>query len=111
MGIAAFFVMICLFVLTPPAVTGQGKGGKNDQRINNKSLKPEITYRHIGFVQRVGRDEIVVDDHLLKFAKNVSYHSTEPGGLVSRQIKKGFQIGFNRNDKKEITDIWILKSE
>ncbi len=111
MSIIAYFVIIAFLISVSSVAMGTEKGGKNNQKGYVKPPMPEVTYRHIGFVQRVGDNEIVVDDHLLKFARNVVYHATEPGGKVSRQIKEGFQIGFKRNENKEITDIWILKSK
>lgn len=71
----------------------------------------ELAYEYTGTVLRVGENEIVVDDHILYFSKFVKYHRTSGKGLISKEIKAGTQIGFKLNDKKEISDIWILKKK
>ena len=75
---------------------------------NQRVSKPGCQY--YGTVLRVAEDEIVVDDRLVKLSKNVVYH-VSGGGLFSKEIKTGSFIGFNLNDKKEITDIWIFKKK
>lgn len=100
-------IILALFVIVPMTM------GEENRTESQKAIEPAppkiVSYEKYGFVQRVAEDEIVVDDRLLKLAENVLYHAPESGGLVSKNIKEGSQIGFNLNDKKEVTDIWILK--
>lgn len=110
MIIGCLTVILALFVIVPMSSMGEEKRTESPNAIEPNPLK-SVSYENYGSVQRIAEDEIVVDDRLLKLAENVVYHAPESGGLVSKNIKEGSQIGFNLNDKKEVTDIWILKKK
>jgi hypothetical protein len=109
MAASCLVMILSLFIFCPMAM-GEEKKTETPTVTKSEPIR-EVTYQNYGFVQRVGDGEIVVDDHLLKLAGSVVYHAPERGGLVSKNIREGSQIGFNLNKKKEITDIWILKSK
>ncbi|MBU0993776.1 MAG: hypothetical protein KJ737_14880 [Proteobacteria bacterium] len=101
-------IVLSLFVAAPMAIC-QEKAKETKQTIVKQPKKPG--YQNNGHVLRVGEDEIVVDDHLIKLAKQVNYHAPDGGALISKQMHEGAYIGFNLNDQKEITDIWIIKNK
>ena len=102
--LARYTVAILMISTTIPGINAF-----SDETSSNSGPLRGRTYTFIGRVDRVGAEEIVVDDHLLYFASSVVYHQEGgKGGLISKEIKAGQKIGFDLNDKKEITDIWIL---
>ena len=119
--IVVFSCMFAALCLMAGVDQGAAKSGKADAFMSSdrtQTSQTTTTSRHVskpgcqyyGTVLRVGEDEIVVDDRLVKLSKNVVYH-VSGGGLFSKEIKKGAFIGFNLNDKKQITDIWIFKNK
>ena len=96
------FVIICFFF------TAMNAFCKDAPQSNVK----KDSYDYTGTVLRVGEGEIVVDDHILYISKSVVYHREGGGkGLVSKKINPGTRIGFKLDEKKEISDIWILKNK
>ena len=100
---------ILLFLISLSVAMAEEKSPEREA-IQEKAPEKVISYTKYGVVQRVGDGEIVVNDHLLKLAGNVVYHTPEMGALASKNIKAGTQIGFNMNKKQEVTDIWIIKN-
>ena len=60
----------------------------------------------IGHIDRMGDEEIVIDDHLFPLAKGVRYGALKHPHVKKSSLKEGSLVGFVINDKGEIVSLW-----
>jgi len=66
-----------------------------------------------GFINRIGKDEqgeniMVINDLLKYLAPSVHYYSANGGILSISRFGVGKEVGYLVNQKKEITDLYLL---
>ena len=63
-----------------------------------------------GHVDRISKDEIVIDDSLFRLSPRVTYSTPEKRHASKAYVKIGSHVGFVTGpDKHEIISIWLLK--
>ncbi len=63
----------------------------------------------IGRIDRITRNEIVIDDSLYKFVSNVTYHIPTRSNASSAWFRSGELVGFVTNAKREIVSLWLIE--
>jgi hypothetical protein len=82
-----------------------------------RRVKPEIVlpgdypdgFHGYGRLGRINQKEAVIDDHLRKFAVQITYHTpTEKiSGLYA--FKPGDLVGYLVNSERRIVSLWLIK--
>jgi hypothetical protein len=63
-----------------------------------------------GFIDRVGKEELVIDDRLYLFAEDIRYYRSYKGVPVSlSSFQAGHYVGFVLDDDRNIQLIWIAE--
>lgn len=62
----------------------------------------------LGRIDRIGKNEIVVDDSLHPLASYVTYATATSEHGASGDFRVGDYVGFVTNSEKEITSIWMI---
>jgi len=62
----------------------------------------------LGHVDRIGKNEIVIDDSLHPLASYVTYATATSKHGASGDFRVGDYVGFVTNADKEITSIWMI---
>ncbi|MEA1969491.1 MAG: hypothetical protein U9N77_14885 [Thermodesulfobacteriota bacterium] len=77
------------------------------------SVKYEELFNGRGIIHRVGKDEvgkkiIVIDDRLFYFDAVTKYYSLKGSVIPGTKFYKGKTVGYVLNDKKEITQLYMI---
>ena len=75
--------------------------------------KEKTTFHGGGFINIIGKDDqgrnmMVINDRIKYFDPNVHYYSNKGGTLSPSKFKVGDEVGYLVNQKKEITDLYLL---
>jgi len=63
----------------------------------------------IGRIDRIDRDEIVIDDTLHGLSGDVRYATPESRHGSSAAFKPGRYVGYMENPRRQITSLWLIK--
>lgn len=82
-----------------------------------KKYQEEIVYpKHypnkfngMGHIDRISRNEIVIDDSLFRLSPHVTYSTRGKRHASRAWIKVGSYIGFKADFDHEITSIWLIR--
>jgi len=61
-----------------------------------------------GHIDRIGEEDIVIDDHHFLFAKRVRCATLKNPHVKKSRLSEGALVGFVTNDKGEIVSLWTL---
>jgi hypothetical protein len=81
-----------------------------DKRRLPDGKKASRKYDGGGRVDRVGEEELVVNDFSLRLARDVVCHSPQGEGL-SPKLEIGSMILYKLNDEREIVSIWFVDNQ
>jgi hypothetical protein len=62
-----------------------------------------------GTINRIGDNEIVVDDSLYPLSSVLELYSANGRSISFRDIQEGIQIGFQLNQEGEMVALWKIK--
>jgi len=62
----------------------------------------------LGHIDRIGKNEIVIDDSLHPLASSVAYATATSKHGSGGDFRVGDYVGFVTNSEKEITSIWMI---
>ncbi len=75
-----------------------------------KYVKPsEVKLYGICIIDRIGKNEIVLEDELYDFAPATTFYSETGKPISKSKFRMGNKIGFTVNSKNEIVSVWRLK--
>ena len=63
----------------------------------------------IGRIDRITRNEIVLDDSFYRLFPNVTYHIPTRSNASSAWFRSGELVGFVTNAKREIISLWLIE--
>jgi hypothetical protein len=63
----------------------------------------------VGYINRIGEDEIVIDDSFHKLSPFVRYATPTRRNALRSQFRAGDFVGYIKNSKHEIESLWVLK--
>lgn len=63
----------------------------------------------IGCIDRISRNEIVIDDSLYRLAPHVTYHIPTRKNASSAWFRAKESVGFVTNSKREIISLWLIE--
>ena len=80
-------------------------------------VKPEMVlpkhypngFHGFGRIDRIGRDEMVIDDMYFRLSPSVQYHTPTSKNVSPAFFKKGDLVGYLTISEKEITSLWLLE--
>jgi hypothetical protein len=88
--------------------TGFYMGLPSNAAAAEKAAGGDPTFDFVGHIDRVGEDELVIDDRLMKFSDSTKYFSQTNGKAYRSHFRKGIKVRYNINDNKEITAIGLV---
>ena len=62
-----------------------------------------------GWIERVGENEIVIDDSLHMLSSHVRYGSLKAKHLHKSALRQGMTVGYVTNKRGEIVSLWLLE--
>jgi len=62
-----------------------------------------------GYIDRIAKDEIVIDDCGYRFSRFVRYATPTRKNAVRSRFRAGDFVGYITNSKHEIESLWLLK--
>ena len=65
-------------------------------------------FNGLGYIDRIGKNEIVIDDSLHPLASYVAYATAASKHGASGDFRVGDYVGFVTNSEKKITSIWMI---
>jgi hypothetical protein len=82
-----------------------------------KGVKPEVVlpehypdgFDGFGRIDRIARDEVVIDDDLIPLASYVSYHTPKEMNAPSYLFVQGKLVGFIKNSENAIESLWLIE--
>jgi hypothetical protein len=63
----------------------------------------------MGRIDRIDRDEIVIDDTLHGLSPDIRYGTPEGRHGSSAAFKPGRYVGYMQNSRRQITSLWLIK--
>ena len=61
-----------------------------------------------GHIDRIGDEDIVIDDHYFPLAKRVRCATLKNSHVKKSSLREGVLVGFVTNDRGEIVSLWTL---
>ena len=62
-----------------------------------------------GHIDRIGDNEIVIDDSLYRISSFVKYHTPKTSNTSSGWFRAGDLVGFIKNSNNEIISLWLME--
>jgi hypothetical protein len=99
---------LVLGVAAMVAYAGPGYGAAylSEERVLPSHYPQE--FDGLGHIDRIGKNEIVVDDSLHTLASSVTYATATSKHGSSSDFRVGDYVGFVINSEKQITSIWMI---
>lgn len=80
-------------------------------------IKPEMVlpkhypdgFNGYGYIDRIARDEIVIDDAFYRLSPDVEYNTPTVRNASKAFFRVGDIVGFLTNPRDEIISLWLLK--
>ena len=63
-----------------------------------------------GLIDRISREEVVIDDDLFKLARWVKYATPTNKSSSHSNLKVGDMVGYLKNPEHEIISIWLIET-
>ncbi|WP_027358294.1 hypothetical protein [Desulforegula conservatrix] len=102
LGAAFFMIILSFFVSVAFAI--EKEGPKNESVVRHP---PEI--HGSGKIDRVDKDQIVVDDKMFLLSSGYEKRTADDEALSQEKLSAGMKIAFRLDAKRQIVTIWILK--
>jgi hypothetical protein len=99
-------LILSLVVVASYSGTGYGKEYLGEEEVLPAHYPK--AFDGLGHVDRIGKDEIVVDDSLHHMASRAAYATPTTRYGSPGDIHVGDFVGFMTNSKNEITSIWLI---
>lgn len=80
-----------------------------DAAAEEDSVEKGLTFDHMGYIDRVGDGELVIDDRLVKFSASTQYYSRTKGKADRTRFREGMKVRYSINEKKEIMAIGLVE--
>lgn len=106
---AGILLTLALLVVLMPVSTGYAQ-----QKHKGEWILPE-NYPLGGFdgwgtIDRLGTDEVVIDDTQYALSPSVSYHFPSASDVSASWFKPGHLVGFLKNATGEIISLWRIEN-
>ena len=75
------------------------------------NIGTDMEFSDTGTIDRIGADEIVIDDRLIKIDPDVNFFSATGEYILKSDLKTGNVAGYLLNSKNEIKYLWKIKEE
>lgn len=103
---AILFALLCVAFLIPASV------GHCQQKHKGEWILPE-NYPPGGFdgwgrIDRLGKDEVVIDDTLYRLSASVTYHAPSADNVSASWLQAGNLVGFLTNVNGEVISLWRI---
>ncbi|MDY6838020.1 MAG: hypothetical protein SWH78_08605 [Thermodesulfobacteriota bacterium] len=99
-------LILGLVVMAPYSGPGYGAEYLGEERVLPSHYPKK--FNGLGHIDRIGKNEIVVDDSLHTLASHVTYATATSAHGSSGDLRVGDHVGFVTNAEKEITAIWMI---
>lgn len=99
-------LIFCLALSIPGMAFAKDKEDNTEKEFRKT---PEI--HGSGMIDRVESKLIVIDDRQFPLAENYVKRSSEDESISSVTLKKGMNVAYELNKKKEIVTVWIIKGK
>jgi hypothetical protein len=63
----------------------------------------------MGHIDRIAKDEIVIDDVLLRLSPSVTYRTPKTKHSTSAHFSPGNLVGYLKNSEGEVISLWLIK--
>jgi hypothetical protein len=101
-GLALFLASMALPAGVVHAFQGFKEGSVIPEHYPNK-------FDQIGRVDRIARDEVVINDCLFKLSPAIRYHTPSIENASRAWFKEGKFVGYITNSKREIVSLWLIE--
>jgi hypothetical protein len=96
-----------------PETTLAGQRADKDLPVVDGETQPFPGYPRqfdgVGFIDRIGDVEIVIDDGLQKLPSSADLHTPRSSHAGKGRFKVGDYVGFQLNEEGAIESLWLLK--